>query len=57
MPVFEAIESIVSTFPALILVLIIVVLDSVSPSVRNPSRSMKKKRKFLHLILCIIIYI
>ena len=38
MPVFEASESIVSTFPALILVLILVVLDSVSPSVLNPSR-------------------
>jgi len=46
MPVFEASKSIVSTFPALILVLILVVLDSVSPSVLNPSRrkcrSMKK---------------
>lgn len=33
MPVFEASESIVSTFPALILVLILVVLDSVSPTI------------------------
>lgn len=35
MPVFEASESIVSTFPALILVLILVVLDSVSPSMKS----------------------
>jgi len=36
MPVFEASESIVSTFPALTLVLILVVLDSVYPSVLSP---------------------
>lgn len=35
MPVFEASESIVSTFPALILVLILVVLDSVFPISRT----------------------
>ena len=51
MPVFEASESIVSTFPALILVLILVVLDSVSPSVLNPSRrkcrNMKKGKSWI----------
>lgn len=51
MPVFEASESIVSTFQALILVLILVVLDSVSPSVLNPSRrkcrSMTKGKSFI----------
>jgi len=35
MPVFEASESIVSTFPALILVLILVVVDSVYPYMTN----------------------
>jgi len=48
---FLCFESIVSTFPALILVLILVVLDLVSPSVLNPSRrkcrSMKKGKSFI----------